>query len=96
MMTVIEKQYMESVIRLNKRLQSGEIDWEQRRYEIAKEMLPQFAMANQTTFKSLAPNMSDEADVQHLYKQLRDGAVETAVAYADALVAKLKETAEKK
>ena len=32
-MTVIEKQYMETVIRMGRRLQSGEIDWEQRRYE---------------------------------------------------------------
>ena len=35
-MTVIEKQYMETVIRMGRRLQSGEIDWEQRRYETAK------------------------------------------------------------
>lgn len=34
-MTVIEKQYMETVIRMGKRLQNGEPDWEQRRYEIA-------------------------------------------------------------
>lgn len=39
-MTVIEKQYMETVIRMGRRLQSGEIDWEQRRYEIAKEIYP--------------------------------------------------------
>ena len=35
MISVIEKQYMETVIRMGKRLQSGEPDWEQRRYEIA-------------------------------------------------------------
>lgn len=35
MIGVIEKQYMETVIRMGKRLQSGEPDWEQRRYEIA-------------------------------------------------------------
>lgn len=35
MISVIEKQYMDTVIRMGKRLQSGEIDWEQRRYEIA-------------------------------------------------------------
>ncbi|WP_290101334.1 hypothetical protein [Duncaniella muris] len=38
-MTVIEKQYMETVIRMGRRLQSGEIDWEQRRYEIAKDCM---------------------------------------------------------
>lgn len=37
-MTVIEKQYMESVININRmmrRAQDAEPDWEQRRYEIA-------------------------------------------------------------
>lgn len=38
-MTVIEKQYMETVICMGRRLQSGEIDWEQRRYEIAKDCM---------------------------------------------------------
>ena len=38
-MTVIEKQYMETVIRMGRRLQSGEIDWEQRRSEIAKDSM---------------------------------------------------------
>ena len=36
---MIEKQYMETVIRMGRRLQSGEIDWEQRRYEIAKDCM---------------------------------------------------------
>jgi len=40
MISVIEKQYMETVIRMGRRLQNGEIDWEQRRYEIAKEIYP--------------------------------------------------------
>lgn len=35
MISVIEKEYMETVIRMGKRLQSGQPDWEQRRYEIA-------------------------------------------------------------
>ncbi len=30
---------METVIRMGRRLQSGEIDWEQRRYEIAKDCM---------------------------------------------------------
>jgi len=40
MISVLEKQYMETVIRMGRRLQNGEIDWEQRRYEIAKEIYP--------------------------------------------------------
>lgn len=39
MINVLEKQYMETVIRMGRRLQSGEIDWEQRRYEIAKDCM---------------------------------------------------------
>lgn len=35
MISVIEKEYKETVIRMGKRLQRGEPDWEQRRYEIA-------------------------------------------------------------
>lgn len=38
MMTVIEKQYMDAVIAINRRMRDNEIDWEQRRYEIAKEV----------------------------------------------------------
>lgn len=39
-MTVIEKQYMDSVININRimrKAQDAEPDWERRRYEIAKE-----------------------------------------------------------
>ncbi len=39
MLSVIEKQYMETVIRMGRRLQSGDIDWEQRTYEIAKDAM---------------------------------------------------------
>ncbi len=39
MISILEKQYMETVIRMGRRLQSGEIDWEQRRYEIAKDAM---------------------------------------------------------
>lgn len=42
MMTVIEKQYMDSVININRMMrkaQDGEPDWEQRRYEIAKDIM---------------------------------------------------------
>lgn len=38
MVSVLEKQYMETVIRMGRRMSSGEVDWEQRRYEIAKAM----------------------------------------------------------
>lgn len=35
MVSIIEKEYMETVIRMGKQLHKREIDWEQRRYEIA-------------------------------------------------------------
>lgn len=38
MVSVLEKEYMETVIRMGRRMNSGEIDWEQRRYEIAKDI----------------------------------------------------------
>ena len=37
-MTVIEKQFMESVINLCRRFQDDGPDWEQRRYEIARDL----------------------------------------------------------
>lgn len=39
MMTVFEKQYMDAVIAISRRMRDNEIDWEQRRYEIAKDSL---------------------------------------------------------
>ncbi len=41
-MTVIERQYMDSVININRimcKAQDAEPDWERRRYEIAKDMM---------------------------------------------------------
>jgi len=39
MMTVIEKQTMDAVISLNRKTKdANQIDWEQRRYEVAKEI----------------------------------------------------------
>ena len=37
-MTVIEKQFMESVIKLCRRVKNDGPDWEQRRYEIARDL----------------------------------------------------------
>ena len=46
-MTVIEKQYMESVININRMMrkaQEAAPDWEQRRYEIAKDLYPKMLL----------------------------------------------------
>lgn len=39
-MTKIEMQYMEAVIEINRRQRNRDIDWEQRRYEIARDLYP--------------------------------------------------------
>lgn len=39
MMTVIEKQYMEAVINISRQMKDKTPNWEQRRYEIAKDIL---------------------------------------------------------
>lgn len=56
MISVIEKQYMETVIRMGKRLQSGEPDWEQRRYEIATAM---FASPHHLTAEEAVMNADE-------------------------------------
>lgn len=39
MMTKMEMQYMDAVIQINRRQRNNEVDWEQRRYELAKAAL---------------------------------------------------------
>ena len=38
-MTKMEMQYMDAVIQMNRRQRNNEVDWEQRRYEVAKDAL---------------------------------------------------------
>lgn len=38
-MTKMEMQYMDAVIQINRRQRNNEVDWEQRRYELAKAAL---------------------------------------------------------
>lgn len=76
-MTVIEKQYMDAVIAINRRMQKNEIDWEQRRYEIAKEMMP---VAYQESRNILLRG----GTVGY------DDVAQAAVEFADMLIAELK------
>ena len=80
MLTKIEMEYMDAVIYIAKRMRSHEIDWEQRRYEIAKEI-----MANKCLEEvAEAAGMSfDVKDKEHAYAAL-------AVKWADAVVEELK------
>ena len=88
-MTVIEKQYMDSVININRMMRKAQDsgpDWEQRRYEIAKDTAA--AMFRAITEGAIRKGgMLDPA-----YSRI----AEVSVKMADALVEELKnETQEK-
>lgn len=82
MVSVIEKEYMETVIRMGKRMNSGEIDWEQRRYEIAKDVCSY----------SLVLTLSTPLEQRATYEEL----AEAAVKMAGTLVEELKKNPVKK
>lgn len=84
MISVLEKQYMETVIRMGRRMQSGEIDWEQRRYEIAKNVMA--AMVG-----SVANGAVNKGVMYVNYISL----AKTSVEAASTLVSELKKTQEK-
>lgn len=88
MISVLEKQYMETVIRMGRRMQSGEIDWEQRRYEIAKDMMAAI-MNNPDITAGVACEPIPQEDVPATLARV-------SLTFADALVAELKKTQEKK
>ena len=84
-MTVIEKQYMESVININRMMrktQEAGIDWEQRRYEIAKDVSA--AMLSAITEGAIRKGAMLNPNYSHL--------AEISIGMADALIAELKET----
>ena len=86
MISVIEKEYMETVIRMGKRLQRGEIDWEQRRYEIAKEVMTSMvgAVVNGAINKGA------------MYDPNYTSLARTSIVAATAPIDELKKTQEKK
>lgn len=82
MISVLEKQYMETVIRMGRRMQSGEIDWEQRRYEIAKDMMAAI-MNNPDITAGVACEPKPQEGVPSTLARV-------SLEFADALVAELK------
>lgn len=82
MISVLEKQYMETVIRMSRRMNNGEIDWEQRRYEIAKDMMAAI-MNNPDIAAGVACDPEPREDVP-------DTLAKVSLTFADALVAALK------
>lgn len=77
---------METVIRMGRRMQNGEIDWEQRRYEIAKNVMAAMvgAVANGAVNKGA------------MYDPNYISLAKTSVEAASALVTELKKTQENK
>lgn len=82
MVSVLEKQYMETVIRMGRRMSSGEIDWEQRRYEIAKDMMAAI-MNNPDIAAGVACEPEPREDIPATLAKL-------SLTFADALVDELK------
>lgn len=82
MISVLEKEYMETVIRMGRRMQNGAIDWEQRRYEIAKDMMAAI-MQNPDITAGVACEPKPQEGVP-------DTLAAVSLTFADALIAKLK------
>lgn len=82
MVSVLEKEYMETVIRMGRRMNNGEIDWEQRRYEIAKRAMSA-VMSNPDIAAGLASGAEPVEDVPTAVAKI-------SLTFADALVAELK------
>ena len=68
MMTKMEMQYMDAVIQINRRQRNNEVDWEQRRYEIAKDvmcaMLSNSELGGRGKFAVYSVEMADELIAQ--------------------------------
>ena len=85
-MTQIEVDVAKSTLRMNRAVASRleKIDWEQRRYEIAKEMMPQ-------VFHELTLALQAGAEVEGAEgKTPMEVTAERAVWYADALIRELR------
>ncbi len=90
-MTVIEKQYMDSVININRMMrkaQDAEPDWEQRRYEIAKD-----AMGAILSNPDIVGDVSQEGEP--LWRA-QVGIAKTSVKLADLLIKELQKEPEEK
>ena len=81
MMTKIEMQAMDAVIGIHREMRkANEINWEQRRYEIAKEMMPVAYQESRNIL--LRGGNIDDQDI-----------AKAAVIYADLLINELKNKA---
>lgn len=88
MLTRIEMQYMNAVIGIHDEIRKANergIDWEQRRYEIAKEMMPYVAETTRSILAS-GHGLGDGAEG----KTVPEVCASSAVVFADALIAELR------
>ena len=88
MLTRIEMQYMNAVIGIHDEIRKANkrgVDWEQRRYEIAKEMMPYAAETYRSVLKA-GHGLGYNAEG----KTVPELGASSAVAYADALIAELR------
>lgn len=82
MMTVIEKQTMDAIIAINRKTKdANQIDWEQRRYEIAKEIFSRCLS-------------SEDGDMRAFCARELDMTANDCVREANALIKALKEQPE--
>ena len=84
-------QYMNAVIGIHDEIRKANergVDWEQRRYEIAKEMLPYAAETYRSVLKA-GHGLGYNAEG----KTVPELCASSAVAYADALIAELRKEA---
>lgn len=95
MISVLEKQYMETVIRMGRRMNSGEVDWEQRRYEIAKSclasLIPEVTRGVHDMVVGFREGFMDKSAYDECVKEITDGAIDIALNMADALTSRLQE-----
>ena len=81
-MTRIEQDFYSSVIRLHKKIKDQcEVDWEQRRYEIAKEMLPYCAQTSKEVLLS-GGELNGDSFAEAVSRQ--------AIMFANTLIEELK------
>ena len=83
-MTRIEQMTMDAIQSMNRKMRDQhDIDWEQRRYEIAKEVMPY-------CLKSIIDALnSGHRNEEWAGKTISQIASESAVGYADALIERL-------
>lgn len=90
-MTVLEKQTMEAVGAYFRANTWAHVDWDQRRYEIAKDCIVALMPTVVEQFK-MASSSTKVGEAEKTCQQICISAVNMAVDFADSLVEKLKDS----